>query len=362
MLVAADSGGAVHRMGESRLANDADAFAYFTARYDKPLTTKRTFEREVRRFRTWLSRGLRKNLRELTVADMEMYREFLKDPQPYALWCATGKIIHSQRDKDYRPFNPPAVLVTTRDGQKRLVDPVSGKPRDNVGLSNGSIAVAMNVVSRLFTVLIEVRYLPHNPMSPVARPIRASSLPVTLTPVRYALGDRGRAALVRAVEAMPERLVDEKFFKARARLVSQLIGADVTRMPIAGLLRMKHLASLSPADRSAAVLGDGVEVILPWRRGRRYSVRGSAYLRQALIAWRDVLALPAAIAAADDSPLIPRLRDKALPISERQLRLVVSKIYRGGLAVLDRKEPDAAVLRMALERLDNLASIAGQTD
>jgi len=116
----------------------------FIAHSELRATSIQNTQKELFRFLTWCREEARKTLGQLNVADLNAYKEFLKDPPPE--WVSTMK--WPRTDPRYRPFTGP--------------------------LSDASRRQAMIAVKGLMGFAEQTGYLRRNPGA-LVRNVRASS-------------------------------------------------------------------------------------------------------------------------------------------------------------------------------------------
>ncbi|ACC76309.1 tyrosine-type recombinase/integrase [Paraburkholderia caribensis] len=127
--------------GHAQIAatNDLDAIRAWLGRFANTPTTFGNYRKEAERLLLWSLVELGKPLSSLTHEDCLRYQHFLADPQPAALWVASGGRKHPRGDARWRPFYGP--------------------------LSPASARQAMVILNALFSWLVQAGYLAGNPLA-----------------------------------------------------------------------------------------------------------------------------------------------------------------------------------------------------
>jgi integrase/recombinase XerD len=154
--------------GLTEASTDIELAREFIAHGELSEKSVQNTQKELYRFLTWCREEARKTLLELNVADLNKYKEFLKDPPP--AWVSTTKWPRS--DPRYRPFTGP--------------------------LSDASRRQAMIAVKALLAFAEQTGYLRRNPAA-LVRNVRA---PTASRVTRYLSPDAIALALS-AVAARP---------------------------------------------------------------------------------------------------------------------------------------------------------------
>ncbi|SOZ17398.1 tyrosine-type recombinase/integrase [Cupriavidus taiwanensis] len=146
------STGTNRNSGRQQIAADRDwdAIELWLSQYKgrKSASTFLAYEKEVSRFYVWVLLTLQKPLSSVVHEDWLRYTDFLRDPQPAALWVGAAK----------RPRLGPDGRVS--DAYKPFAGPLQPK----------SIAVAERAIWRMFSWLRDAGYLAGNPLLTLSRP------------------------------------------------------------------------------------------------------------------------------------------------------------------------------------------------
>ncbi|MFM0515050.1 tyrosine-type recombinase/integrase [Paraburkholderia sp. RL17-373-BIF-A] len=127
--------------GHSQIAacDDLAAVRAWLARVADKKTTFENYRKEAERLLLWAIVQLGKPLSSLTHEDLQLFRQFLNDPQPHARWVADDGRKYPRHDPRWRPFY-------------RTLGPSSQYQ-------------AMVIINALFAWLVEAGYLAGNPLS-----------------------------------------------------------------------------------------------------------------------------------------------------------------------------------------------------
>lgn len=225
-------------------------------------------QKELYRFLTWCREEARKALAQLNVADLNAYKEFLRNPPPD--WISTTKWPRS--DPRYRPFTGP--------------------------LSDPSRRQAMIAVKGLLAFAEQTGYLRRNPGALVrnVRTPAASRITRYLTPEAIAL----------AVETVSSRACDSPAALRRRERDRFLL--------IAFAHTGARLGELVGANMGAIYSEGGdrwwLDVIGKGSKPRRLPV--PADMLDAYRRYRDAFSLPPQTARADRTPLVLSSRSRAV--------------------------------------------------
>jgi integrase len=119
--------------------NDYEALQCWLNEYRHKSATFRTYQKESERFLLWSVYQKKKPLSGLDRDDLELYLQFLDDPQPREIWCAKlGGRGCRRGDPNWRPFTG--------------------------GLSHTAKMTAISAIDSLLNYLVDARYLAFNPL------------------------------------------------------------------------------------------------------------------------------------------------------------------------------------------------------
>ena len=119
--------------------DDFEAISFWLSEYNDRPSTYRTYQKEAERFLLWCIYERQKPLSSLNRADFENYFDFLSNPQPRTLWCASsGGRGNKRGGKGWKPFVGP--------------------------LSKTTKSTAISIIYTLVTYLVEAHYLAYHPL------------------------------------------------------------------------------------------------------------------------------------------------------------------------------------------------------
>jgi site-specific recombinase XerD len=225
-------------------------------------------QKELYRFLTWCREEAKKTLSQLNVADLNAYKEFLRDPPPD--WISTTK--WPRTDPRYRPFTGP--------------------------LSDPSRRQAMIAVKGLLAFAEQTGYLRRNP----AALVRNVRTPVASRITRYLTPE----AIALAAETVSNRVPDSPAAaRRRARDHFLLVAFAHTGA------RLNELVSAN----MGAIYSEGndrwwLDVLGKGNKPRRLPVPEE--MLQAFRAYREAFGLPPHTARSDRTPLVLSSRSKAV--------------------------------------------------
>lgn len=94
---------------DARTANEIAAIKAFLSKWSRSPHTLRRYRVEIARLWLWATeKGLM--ISELTYEDLNAYRDFLQDPQPYERWCSGKKYRRDSPKLEALRFCPVAQL------------------------------------------------------------------------------------------------------------------------------------------------------------------------------------------------------------------------------------------------------------
>jgi len=263
-------------------------------------------QKELYRFLSWCREEARKTLSQLNVADLNAYKEFLRDPPPD--WISKTK--WPRTDPRYRPFTGP--------------------------LSDPSRRQAMIAVKGLLAFAEQTGYLRRNP----AALVRNVRTPVASRITRYLTPD----AIALAVETVSKRVPDSPAAARRqARDRFLLIAFAHTGA------RLNELVSANMGD----IYTEGkdrwwLDVMGKGNKPRRLPVPPD--MLDAYRAYREAYGLPPATARADRTPLVLSSRSRAVTrLTDEAASEAIKNVFAEAAGVAARAgQPDvAASLRHA---------------
>jgi len=263
-------------------------------------------QKELFRFLTWCREEAKKTLAQLNVADLNAYKEFLKNPPPD--WVSTTK--WPRRDPRYRPFTGP--------------------------LSDASRRQAMIAVKGLMGFAEQTGYLRRNPGALVRNVRAASSSRIT----RYL----SQAAIGLALETVSRRPADTPAaFRRRARDRFLLVAFAHTGA------RLNEIVSASMGSIYSEGAGRWwLDVVGKGNKPRRLPVPPD--MLAAYQAYRQAFELLPQTSRADRTPLVLSSRSRELTrITDEAASDAIKAIFSDASRAADAKGDvdTAAILRQA---------------
>ncbi|NYH14224.1 integrase [Paraburkholderia bryophila] len=138
-LDGSDGTNRAHGHAQIAARDDLNAVRAWLARVADKKTTFENYRKEAERLLLWALVQLGKPLSSLTHEDLQLFREFLKDPQPRSRWVADGGRKFPRHDPRWLPFYGALAASSQRQ--------------------------AMVIINALFAWLVEAGYLAGNPLS-----------------------------------------------------------------------------------------------------------------------------------------------------------------------------------------------------
>lgn len=180
--------------------HDYEAIQCWLREYQHKETTYRTYQKEADRFLLWSVHQCGKALSSLNRDDLEVYLQFLDDPQPREKWCGpkTGRGCR-RGDQNWRPFTGP--------------------------LSHSAKMTAISAIDSLFNYLVDARYLSFNPLGLIRK--KRFSIKNRIT-TELALHERILTldewhAMLDTLANYPEATIAEKNEKERLRFLIAIL-------------------------------------------------------------------------------------------------------------------------------------------
>lgn len=248
--------------------NDAEIAREFIANGELSPKSIANSQKELFRFLTWCREEAKKTLAQLNVADLNAYKEFLRDPPPD--WVSTTKWPRS--DPRYRPFTGP--------------------------LSDPSRRQAMIAVKGLLAFAEQTGYLRRNP----AALVRNVRTPVSSRVTRYL----SQEAIALAIDTVSRRVPDSPAAERRRERDRFLL--------IAFAYTGARLNEIVSASMGAIYTEGGgrwwLDVLGKGNKPRRLPVPET--MLDAWRRYRTAFGLPPLAARADRTPLVLSSRSKTV--------------------------------------------------
>ncbi|AXK40296.1 integrase [Crenobacter cavernae] len=270
--------------------DDREAIMAWLSRVADSEHTRASYLKEADRLYRWAVFARGKLVSSLTHEDLELYRRFLANPQPAAVWVGTRRV--GRHHPDWRPFSGP--------------------------LSESSVRQALTIVNSMFSWLVEARYLAANPLS-LARKRRGKGAP-RLTRL---IGRQQIDACFDAVGALPCETELERRHVSRCRWLLQLF-----------LLSGLRISEVTGTRMGAFYFRQGqgktrwwLDVVGKGEKARQIPVNDEmlAELRQ----YRESLDLPALPSPGEDLPLVLKVRGlRSEPMTRQAIHTILKTVFR----------------------------------
>lgn len=290
---------------------DWDALQLWLARFDDQPNTKAAYEKEVVRFYVWVLVTRKKPLSSVMLEDWAAYQQFMKAPQPAALWVSDKR--RARTSAEYRPFSGP--------------------------LSESSQRYAHTVLKSLFTWLHQAGYLAGNPLvlsKPSKKPGRLIE--------RFLPADLWQTVLS-GVEQLPRESLSDKRRYAQARWLVSLFYLTGIRTSEAVAATMGSLHALEDKLQARAryflrIVGKG---------DKERDVPVADEFLQEMLHYRKAFGLEGLPQRGEPTPLVMSLQAKQRkPLTRQALYLQLKAIFEDAAEQLAPTNPEgAAHLRKA---------------
>lgn len=131
-------------LGEALIAadNDAHAIETFLNEYKDSPETLRSYVKEIERLLLWCLHINKTNISSLRRDHLSAYQDFIKDPQPFELWCGPS-VSRTLKDETINPNWRPFVH----------------------GLGPNSMQKSIKILDSFFNYLVQTNYLVGNPLA-----------------------------------------------------------------------------------------------------------------------------------------------------------------------------------------------------
>ncbi|KTD61502.1 site specific recombinase, phage integrase [Legionella spiritensis] len=295
----------------------------FLKSYTGSVGTFNSYRREAERLLQWSWLIKKKSLRELKRDDIEQFIRFCQNPP--ANWISVKKVPRfSNKDglrcpnPEWRPFVVTISKAAYQQGHRPAIEQFS--------LSQGAIQEIFAILSTLFNFLIAEEYLIANPVALIRQKSKYIRKRQQNAPIR-------RLSLIQweAVLQAAEHLADENPEKhERTRFIlSMLFGMYLRISELVASERwvptMNDFAKDSHGNWWFTTIGKG---------NKERQVAVSDAMLVSLRRWRQFLGLSALPSAADNSPLIPKIRGHGPMSDTAPIRRLVQLCFDRGAELL----------------------------
>jgi integrase len=184
-------------IGNCQIEADSDFAAVNTwlLEYKDSPSTYRVYQKEVERLLLWCVYQHKKPLSSLKRDDFECYIEFLKNPQPRALWCGSkGGRGQTRGSAKWKPFTSP--------------------------LNAGSLTTAITIINSMMTYLVDAGYLQANPLRLLRKARRQPHFEERKLDVQARILEKEEwQAMLQTLQDLPEEGPHDKDEKYRLRFI-----------------------------------------------------------------------------------------------------------------------------------------------
>jgi len=286
---------------------DAEAISSFLAEFRDSALTLRSYAKEIERLLLWCVHIAKKNISSLRRNDLMEYQDFLKTPEPQAVWCGP-KVARQLKNGDYnllwRPFCQ--------------------------GLSGGTVNKTLTILDSFFNYLVQTNYLTGNPLA-VDRRRKKRNKNKSKMVERYLELDEIHAALDALME-YPSKEVAGDFKVLRARYIILLLYYTGLRIAEAGEHTMGDFKQRAD-NWFLRVMGKGKKL-------REIPIPDE--LLEALAEFRMAIGLPSPEPKfREKTPLIP-MQNLTVAITPRRIDQILKWAFNLGAARFDVHQPHKA--------------------
>lgn len=273
--------------------NDLEAVETWLNEYVHKNTTYRSYRKEAERLLLWCVIQAKKALSSLNRDDLEIYFDFLDDPQPRHVWCKKkGGYGIKRGEAGWKPFEG--------------------------GLSQSAKNTVISILKSLFSYLHEARYLDSNPLT-LMRNIRQRKTTMDeqkLKVYERILADDEWAALIETLQSWPDKTPEEQAEKLRLKLLVGLLF-------FLGLRVDDVTTSTWKAFRK---INDHWWFFIRGKGDKLAKIPVNSELLKIIIDYRVHFDMTVYPYADDNQPLIFSFKSRTQPIGNRQVNYLVKKL------------------------------------
>lgn len=298
----------------------------FLKSYTGSLGTFNSYRREVERLLQWAWNVRQKSLASLKRDDIEQFVHFCQNPPES--WISTKKVPRFIEEAGLRVPNPawrPFVAGVSKAARKIGATPDIGRFQ----LSQGAIAEIFAILGTFFNFLMAEEYLVANPVALIRQKSRFLRKSQAHAPVRR-LSLMQWEHVLSAAETLAEN--NPLLHERTCFILNLLFGMYLRISELAASGRwtpsMNDFAKDSQGRWWFTTVGKG-------NKERQIAV--SDALLESLRRWRTFLGLPPLPTAADNSPLIPKMRGNGPMRDTAPIRRIVQRCFDEACASLRAK-------------------------
>lgn len=300
--------------------------------YTDSIGTFNSYRREVERLLQWCFHK-KTSLTEIQREDIEQFVRFCQNPSKS--WIGLKKVARfvtrggiRSPNPEWRPF-----VVTFRKFKAHAMRIEGSLPTvADYKMSQGSLQETFAILSTFFNFLISEKYLSSNPIILIRQKNKYFR--------KHQHGEQLRVLSARQWEAVLKSVdrIDNKtdMWKERTLfMLSLLFGMYLRISEITASERwtpeMNHFSKDSDGNWWFTTVGKG---------NKKRIIAVSDAVLASLIRWRTFLKLPPLPSPADNSPLIPKLRDYGAMGNTRAIRAILQKCFDKAAELLSVSHPD----------------------
>ncbi|WP_367605980.1 tyrosine-type recombinase/integrase [Legionella sp. W05-934-2] len=299
--------------------NCYDDFRYtlnFLRSYTGSLGTFNSYRRESERLLQWTWHIANKRLNDLKKEDIEAFIRFCQSPPKP--WINTKKVPRYKNkgglrvpNEDWRPYTVTISKSARKQGAQPSIEAYQ--------LSQGAVQEILAILSTFFNFLIAEEYLATNPVSLIRQKSKFIRKQQHNAPVRR-LSDNQWRSVWQAAENLAS---ENPELHERTRFIINLLFGLYLR-----------ISELTATDRWVPTMNDfskdsnGFWWFTTVGKGNKQrQIAVSDDVMSALARWRIFLGLPPLPSAADNSPLIPRVRGHGPMSDTAPIRRLVQQCF-----------------------------------
>lgn len=297
----------------------------FLKSYTGSLGTFNSYRREVERLLQWSWLIQKKGLPELKRVDIEQFIRFSQNPP--ANWIGTQKYPRFITEGETRLPNPqwrPFVATVSKIARQQGAQPKI----EHFSLSQGAIQEIFAILSTLFNFLIAEEYLIANPVALIRQKSKFVRKRQQSSPIRR-LSLRQWEAVLAAAETLAMQNPD---MHERTRFILNILFGMYLR-----------ISELTASERWIPTMNDFAKDTNGYwwfttvgKGNKERQIAVSDAMLSCLMRWRKSLGLPALPSAADNSPLIPRIRGNGPMSDPSPIRRLIQQCFDLAAAELRR--------------------------
>ncbi|MCX7090237.1 MAG: site-specific integrase [Legionellales bacterium] len=308
---------------DPKFQSDFQYILQFLKSYTGSLGTFNSYRREAERLLQWTWLVQKKTLSALKRADIEMFIRFSQNP-PHA-WISTQKYPRYLSEGERRIPNPawrPFVATVSKTARQQGATPQI----ENFALSQGAIQEVFAILSTLFNFLIAEEYVVANPVALIRQKSKFVRKRQHAAPIRR-LSLHQWQAVLNAADALA---IQDPDMHERTRFILHIL--------FGMYLRISEVTASErwiPTMRDFAKDSNGYWWFTTVGKGNKErQIAVSDAMLACLVRWRKSLGLTPLPNAADNTPLIPKIRGHGPMSDPAPIRRLIQKCFDLAAATL----------------------------